>query len=42
MITTLRKLFYWPNMKNETVEYFSKCLDCQQVKDEHQHPKGLL
>jgi hypothetical protein len=42
MLTTLRKLFYWPNMKGETVEYLSKCLDCQQVKDEHQHPVGLL
>jgi hypothetical protein len=41
-ITTLRKLFYWPNMKNETTEYLSKCLDCQQVKVEHQHPTGLL
>jgi hypothetical protein len=29
MITTLRKQFYWPNMKNETTEYLSKCLDCQ-------------
>ena len=28
-ITTLRKQFYWPNMKNETTEYLSKCLDCQ-------------
>jgi hypothetical protein len=42
MITTLRKLFYWPNMKSETTEYLSKCLDCQQVKVEHQHPTGLL
>jgi hypothetical protein len=29
-------------MKNETTEYLSKCLDCQQVKVEHQHPTGLL
>jgi hypothetical protein len=42
MVTTLRKLFYWPNMKGETTEYLSKCLDCQQVKVEHQHPAGLL
>ena len=42
MITTLRKQFYWPNMKNETVEYLSKCLDCQQVKAKHQHLIGLL
>jgi hypothetical protein len=29
-------------MKSETTEYLSKCLDCQQVKVEHQHPTGLL
>jgi hypothetical protein len=29
MITSLRKLFYWPNMNNETTKYLSKCLDCQ-------------
>jgi hypothetical protein len=29
-------------MKNETVEYLSKCLDCQQVKAKHQHLIGLL
>ena len=42
MITPLRKLFYWPNMKSEKTQYLSKCLDCQQVKDEHQHPTSLL
>jgi hypothetical protein len=42
MVTTLRKLFYWPNMKGETTEYLSKCQDCQQVNDEHQHPTILL
>jgi hypothetical protein len=29
MITTLRKLFYWPNMKGETTEYLARCQDCQ-------------
>ena len=29
-------------MKSETVEYIDRCLDCQQVKTEHQHPAGLL
>jgi hypothetical protein len=41
-ITTLIKLFYWPNMKGETTEYLARCQDCQQVKAEHQHPAGLL
>jgi hypothetical protein len=42
MITTLRKLFYWPNMKGETAKYLARCQDCQQVKAEHQHPTNLL
>jgi hypothetical protein len=28
-ITTLRKIFYWPNMKGETSEYLARCQDCQ-------------
>ena len=35
MVTTLRKLFYFPNMKGEIEKYLSKCLDCQEVKVEH-------
>ena len=29
-------------MKWEVVEYIARCLECQQVKNEHQHPMGLL
>ena len=29
-------------MKKDVTEYMSKCLTCQQVKDEHQVPTGLL
>ena len=29
-------------MKNEVAEYIARCIDCQQVKAEHQHPTGLL
>ena len=42
MITSLWKQFFWPNLKIDLVEYMSKCLECQQVKAEHQHPIGLL
>ena len=38
----LRKDYFWPNMKFEVAEYIARCLDCQQVKTEHQHPVGLL
>ena len=42
MITTLRKQFFWPNLKADLVDYMSKCLECQQVNADHQHPAGLL
>ena len=42
MITTLRKQFFWPKLKANLVEYLYKCLECQHVKDEHQHPAGFL
>ena len=38
----LRKGYFWPNMKTEVVEYIERCLECQQVKIEHQHPACLL
>ena len=41
MITMLRKEYFWPNMKNEVAEFLSWCIECQQVKVEHQHLAGL-
>ena len=38
----LRKEYFWPNMKTEVAEYIARCLECQQVKTEHQHLAGLL
>ena len=38
----LRNEYFWPNMKTEVAEYIARCLECQQVKTEHQHPAGLL
>ena len=29
-------------MKNEVAKFLDRCIDCQQVKDEHQHPAGIL
>ena len=42
MRIALRKQFFWANLKTDLVDYLSKCLECQQVKAEHQHPAGLL
>ena len=40
MITATRRQFYWPGMKKDIAEYLSKCIECQQVKEEHRHPAG--
>ena len=29
-------------MKTEVADYIARCLECQQVKTEHQHPASLL
>ena len=29
-------------MKKDMAEYISKCMKCQHIKVEHQHPTGLL
>ena len=41
-IATAKKQSFWPGMKKDIAEYISKCMKCQQVKVEHQHPAGLL
>lgn len=42
MVTTLRKGYYWPGMKKDVARYLARCLECQQIKAEHQHLAGLL
>ena len=42
MLTAIRKVYYWPGMRKNIVEYLSKCFECQQVKVEHQNPARLL
>ena len=29
-------------MKNDAANYLARCIECQQVKNEHQHHVGLL
>ena len=41
-IVTAKKQYFWPGMKKDMAEYNSRCMKCQQVKVEHQHPAGLL
>nr|GEZ77888.1 putative reverse transcriptase domain, ribonuclease H-like domain, aspartic peptidase domain protein [Tanacetum cinerariifolium] len=42
MYQDLKKLYWWPNMKEIIVEYVGKCLTCFRVKAECQKPSGLL
>nr|GEX01603.1 reverse transcriptase domain-containing protein [Tanacetum cinerariifolium] len=42
MYQDLKKLYWWPNMKEIIVEYVDKCLTCSRVKAECQKPSGLL
>ena len=38
MYRDLKMRFWWPGMKNDVVNFVSRCLTCQQVKAEHQRP----
>ncbi|XP_072080982.1 uncharacterized protein [Arachis hypogaea] len=42
MYNDLKAMFWWPGMKNDVVEYVSKCLTCQKVKIQHQRPSRTL
>ena len=42
MYQDLKQNYWWRGMKMDIVEYVSKCLTCQQIKDEHQVPSDLL
>ncbi|GJW82093.1 putative reverse transcriptase domain-containing protein [Tanacetum coccineum] len=42
MYQTMKKLYWWPNMKADIATYLSKCLTCAKVKAKHQRPSGLL
>lgn len=35
----LKKLYYWPNMKNDLTEYINNCDICQQTKYDRHPPK---
>jgi hypothetical protein len=42
MRADLKPLFFWKGMKADIVNFVARCLECQQVKAEHRHPRGLL
>ena len=42
MYRDLKQHFWWSRMKRDIVEFVAQCLNCQQVKYEHQRPGGIL
>ncbi|CAH9054132.1 unnamed protein product [Cuscuta epithymum] len=42
MYRDLKESYWWSGMKKDIAGFVSRCLTCQQVKAEHQHPAGLL
>jgi hypothetical protein len=42
MYADMKNLFFWVSMKPNVVHFVTKCLECQQVKDDHHHSIGLL
>ena len=42
MYRDMKRIYWWPGMKKDIVEFVGKCQNWQQVKYEHQRPAGLL
>lgn len=42
MYQDLKRIFWWPGMKREVVEFMYACLTCHKSKVKHQKPLGLL
>jgi hypothetical protein len=38
----VRERFSWKELKGDIMRYIKECATCQQNKDEHSHPLGLL
>ena len=41
MYRDLREVYWWEGMKKDITRFVAKCSNCQQVKVEHQKPRGL-
>eukprot|EP00253_Pinus_taeda_P024492 PITA_24492 len=39
MYADTKKLFFWSGMKRDITQFVAKCLECQQVKVDHCHPR---
>lgn len=41
-LTTIKKFYYWPNLKKEVANFIIGCVKFQQDKKERKHLEGLL
>jgi hypothetical protein len=41
-MAAVKSHYFWLGMKKDIVEYIARCMECQNVKDEHRHATGLL
>ena len=42
MFQDMKRVYWWPGMKQDVATFVAKCLTCQQVKSEHKRPGGQL
>jgi hypothetical protein len=42
MYRDLRQHYWWSETKRDVANYVERCLNCQQIKMEHQRPAGTL
>ena len=42
MYQGLKRLFWWPGMKKDMVDFVCACLFCQKLKIEHQKPSVMM
>ena len=42
MHANLKKIYFWVGMRHNVADFVARCLECQRVKVEHQHPSNLL
>ena len=41
MYHDLREVYWWEGVKKDTSKFVANCFNCQQVKVEHERPRGL-
>ena len=42
LLTAVTKNLFLPRMKKDVANYLARCIECQQVKFEHEHPIVLI